>query len=202
MSPSLRRPAPIQAALEVHDAAPASRRSEHLADYSFRFDEGAAPPPYPVERPRAGEAWSLAQTLQEVRLRRAVVVEGSAGLRVRHAHLLADLARAVAEHEGAVRLWLALGAGAPEGGWDDAMGLHLRWLRERFRPARGPVPLRPGVSVTDWPRFVASVEGRAAEGPAGPSADGLRRDLADLFARHAALGAAVEAAPAEVARAA
>jgi hypothetical protein len=198
---SLPRPAaPVQAALNAHDAVPTCRQSEHLADYSFRFDTDAASPPHAVPRPRAGEAWTLAQTLQEVRLRRAVVVETSGGVRVRHAHLLADLDRAVRRHEPAVRLWLALGAPAPEGGWDDATALRARWLAGRFRPGRGPVALRPGVSVTDWARFTASVGARLAAGPAGPEAEMLRRDLSDLFGRHAALDAPAPAhAPARAA---
>ena len=45
--------------------------------------------------------------------------------------------------------------------------------------------LRPGVTVTDWPRYVASLDAALAEGPSGPLADATRRDLAALFERYA-----------------
>lgn len=201
MTPLPRRADPIQAALDAHDAAPRCRRAEALADHSFRFDTAAALPPHPVPRPHPGEAWTLAQTLQEIRLRQATVASTSRGLRVRHAHRVPELAEAVRQHEGAVRLWLALGAAEADGaGWDDATALHARWVRERFRPGREAVALRPGVAVTDWPRFAASVEERLADGPAAPTADGLRRDLGDLFERYAVLDApAVGRAPARAA---
>ncbi len=191
----------FQAAVRAHDADPASRRAAHLADYSFRFDTSAPPSPFPVARPTAEDQWTLAQTLQEIRLRRAVLHVSTAGLRVRHAHLLADLAEAVRRHEDAVRLWLALGRPVPTDGWDDETTLHLRWLEDRFAPGRAPVALRPGVSVTDWPRFVASVRERVGAGPEAPCAAGLRRDLADLFGQHATLGASavVERRPARAA---
>lgn len=184
-----RRSAPaIEAALSAHDATPGSRRGEHLRDYSFRFDVDAAPGPYRVPRPNEGAAWTLAQTLQEVRLRGATLVVTSSGLRVRHAHLLADLAAAVRQHEAAVRLWVDFDCPTPRGAWDDATELHLQWLDARFRPGRGPIALRPGVSVIDWPRFRASVADRVSAGPDAPCASGLQRDLADLFERHAAVG--------------
>lgn len=185
----LYRPAPaFQAALCAHDADPASRRAEHLARYSFRFDTGAPPSPVPVPRPAAGEWWTLAQTLQEIRLRRATIRRTTRGLRVQHAHLLVDLDAAVRQHEAAVRLWLDLGSPAPHGGWDDETVLQHRWMTDRFSPARGPVAFRPGVSVTDWPRFVASVAERIEAGPDAPCAAGLRRDLAHVFQRHVTFG--------------
>ena len=163
-------------------------RAEHLAEYSFQFDVEAARPPHPVRRPREGERWTLAQTLQEVRLRGVEVVEAVGGLRVRHAHRLPALVAAVREHERSVRLWLRLGGGAPARGWDDETWLRWTWLRSGPEPAL-PAALRPGVSVTDWERFVVSVADRIAAGPEAPCADGLRRDLADLFAAHAVLDA-------------
>lgn len=185
----LDRPVPaFQAALSVHDAEPDSRRAEHLADYSFRFDADAPPSLFPVPRPVAGERWTLAQTLQEIRLRSATVRRTTRGLRVQHAHLLSDLADAVRQHEDSVRLWLDLGSPVPRGGWDDETELHLRWMADRFSPPRGPVALRPGVSITDWPCFAASVAERVEAGPDAPCAVGLRRDLADLFERHATFG--------------
>lgn len=170
------------------EAAPTSRRAEHLAEYSFRFDAAAARPPHPVRRPAEGERWTLAQTLLEIRLRSAEVVEAVGGLRVRHAHRLPALVAAVREHERAVRLWLRLGAGAPARGWDDEAWLQWTWLRSA-PPLPHPAALRPGVSVTDWDPFVISVADRIASGPDAPTADGLRRDLADLFAAHAVLDA-------------
>ena len=118
--------------------------------------------------------WTLAQTVAELRRRNTRVDVGSRGLRVRHAHRVPQLAVAVARHERAVAAWLALGpASAPPLGWDDETDLLVRWLDALPRPA-GPVALRPGVEVTDWARFQASVAGRYAEGPGAPSAEGLR----------------------------
>ncbi len=179
----------FEAAVRSHDADPASRRAEHLAEYSFRFDAAAAPSPFPVPRPTTGRLWSLAQTLQEIRLRRVALQVTTTRLRVRHAHLLADLAEAVRRHEDAVRLWIDLGRPQPAHAWDDETTLHLRWLTARFAHGRAPVMLRPGVSVTDWPRFLASVTDRVEAGPDAPCAASLRRDLSDLFDRHAILGA-------------
>lgn len=189
MLPSVACPtAAVDAAVAAHESRPTSRHLEHLADYSFRFDADAAPPPALLPRPAEGEAWPLALTLQEVRLGRARVVEGSRGLRVRHAHIVPGLAAAVERHAPTVRLWLRLGGpDADRGGWDDLTWLHAQWLEREFAPPRGPVALRPGVSVTDWPRFRASVADRLGAGPDAPCADGLRRDLADLFGRHAVL---------------
>ena len=184
-------PAPLLPALDralsAHEADPTSRAGAHLADHSFRFDVHA--PTWPVPRPRPGEPWTLAQTLQEVRIRNAAVVRTSRGLRVRHAHLMADLARSVEAHADAVGLWLDLGRPEPAHGWDDETALRLGWLRERLGSPQTPVALRPGVAVVDWPAFVGSVEGRYAQGPAAPCADGLRRDLEDLFAAQARLDA-------------
>ncbi|MDT0630423.1 hypothetical protein [Rubrivirga litoralis] len=168
------------------EAAPTSRHAEHLAEYSFQFDVEAARPPHPVRRPAEGERWTLAQTLQEVRLRSVDVVEAVGGLRVRHAHRLPALAAAVREHQRAVRLWLRLGAGAPARGWDDETWLRWTWLRSA-PPLPHPAALRPGVSVTDWSQFMISVADQIAAGPEAPTAAGLRRDLADLFAAHAVL---------------
>lgn len=170
------------------DAPPPGRHAEHLAEYSFQFDAEAVRPPHPTQRPRDGERWTLGQTLQEIRLRSITVVEAVGGLRVRHAHRLPALAAAVREHERGVRLWLRLGAGAPARGWEDELWLQWTWLRSGPAPPV-PVTLRPGVAVTDWDRFVLSVADRVAAGPNAPTADGLRRDLGDLFASHAALDA-------------
>ena len=178
----------LETALASADAARLAPRADHLADYSFRFDTGRPVLSHPVPRPTQRGSWTLAQTLQELRLRGSRVDISSRGLRLRHAHRLLALAEAVDAHAAAVRLWIGLGQPTPSCGWDDATALSLAWLRQWSAPA-GPIPLRPGVAFTDWPRFVASVEGRAAEGAQAACADGLRRDLADLFERHAtALG--------------
>lgn len=180
----------IEAAVIAFESTPASRAAEHLAEYSFQFAP-EAPAPHSVPRPAEGEAWSLAQTLQELRLRGVSLQPSTRGLRVPHAHRLRALAAAVRRHEPAIRLWLEMGAdrGTPPQGWDDELDLHARWLEQRFTPGRDAVALRPGVSVTDWPRFAASVRARLHAGPDAPTADGLRRDLADLFTRHAVLDA-------------
>lgn len=172
----------LSRALAAHEQAPA-RSGAHLADAAFRFDTEAVGPSTP--RPREGERWTLAQTLQEIRLRRAVVTRTTGGVRVAHAHRAGPLAEAVAEHAHDVGLWLDLGAPGPVGGWDDEAALQIRWFESRFRDEQHALALRPGVSVTDWPRFRESVLGRFGQGPDAPCAAGLRRDLADLYAEHA-----------------
>jgi len=183
----------LRLALDAHERAPADRSGAHLAEHSFRFDTEA--PTAATPRPRDGEAWTLAQTLQEIRLRGAEVARSTRGLRVRHAHLVPGLAAAVRAHEPTVRLWLDLGAPTPPLGWDDETTLKMRWLELRLGDRQPPVELRPGVAVTDWARFRASVEGRFGEGPLAPCADGLRRDLGDLFDRHAVTDGRVVARP-------
>lgn len=182
-------PSPIRAALAAQDAAPTSRGSEHLAEYSFRFDVDALAPALSVPRPDEGDAWSLAQTLQEIRFRGVSLVKGSVGLRVPHAHRLPALANAVIQYEAEVSLWLDLDgpAHALALGWDDQTELHARWMDERFEPPRTPFALRPGVSVTDWRQFEASVHDRVSAGPDAPRAESVRRDLADLFGQYAVL---------------
>ena len=174
----------LHRALDAFEAAPTDRSRAHLADYSFRFDADA--PRVPAPRPTGpGETWTLAQTLQELRFRNARVVRTTRGLRVRHAHRMLDVSAAVRRHADAVGLWLDLDRPARTDGWDDEVALWATWFRDRLASPQTPLELRPGVAVTDWPRFVASVEGRLAEGPDAPCADGLRRDLADLFGRYA-----------------
>ena len=173
-------PPALVRALDSHDREPSSQAGRPLADYSFRFD--AAAPLEAETVPASGMDWTVAQTLADLRRRGASVDRTSRGLRVRHAHRVPQLAVAVARHERAVAAWLDLGdAPAPPLGWDDETDLLVRWLDARPRPT-GPVALRPGVSVTDWDRFAESVAGRYAEGPGAPCADGLRRDLRDVFA--------------------
>ncbi len=179
-------PPAVAHALDAHVAAPADRSNAHLADYSFRFDVSA--PTGPAPRPTAdapGETWTLAQTLQEIRIRQTNIARTTRGLRVRHAHRVSALAAAVARHAAAVELWLALGRPEPSRGWDDEVALQRAWFRDRLAGDAAALALRPGVTVTDPARFFASVEGRFSEGPDAPTADGLRRDLADLFDRHA-----------------
>ena len=167
-------------ALQAHDRQPDSRSGQHLAEYSFRFDTAAAARP---SLPASGMDWTAAQALAECRRRGARIDRSSRGLRVRHAHRLPQLAVAVARHERIVGAWLDLGgASVPEHGWDDETDLLVRHLRQRAAPERG-VELRPGVTVSDWSRFVESVEGRFAQGPDAPCADGLVRDLRDAFAQ-------------------
>ena len=172
-------PTALVRALDQHDRQPDSESGRHLAGYSFRFDAAAAAL---QALPEGGRDWTLAQTLAELRRRGTTVAVTSRGLRVAHAHRVPQLAEAVGRHERGVRAWVELGGrAAPPLGWDDETDLLVRWLDARPAPP-GVVALRPGVSVTDWPRFRASVAGRFAEGPGAPCADGLRRDLRDLFA--------------------
>ncbi|WP_412063249.1 hypothetical protein [Rubrivirga sp. IMCC45206] len=181
MSPTL-SPA-LDRALAAHEAA-TDRSGAHLADAAFRF--AAAAPAVVSTRPigLSGDEWTLAQTLGEIRIRRARVVRSTRGLKVRHAHRLPELDRAVRRHARAVGLWLDLGQPAPADGWDDATALRLAWLRERLGDPTGLV-LRPAETIADGPRFLMSVATRIEAGPTAPSADSVRRDLADLFDRHA-----------------
>ncbi|PAP77424.1 hypothetical protein [Rubrivirga marina] len=174
----------LQRAFDTFEAAPTDRRNAHLADYSFRFDADAPRPA--VTRPDGpGDSWTLAQTLQEIRFRNARLVRTTRGLRVRHAHRMLELSAAVRRHAEAVDLWLDLDQPAPAHDWDDEVTLQAAWLRARLASPQTPLVLRPGVSITDWPTFSASVEGRLVEGPDAPCADGLRRDLRDLYERYA-----------------
>lgn len=177
----------LDAARAAHRADRHSTAGAHLGDYAFRFDAGAAPVRPTVPRPSPDADWTLAETLQELRLRRVELVLASSGLKVVHGHRLPPLVRNVARHAGALTLWTLLGGhAAPDAlAWDDETRLHAGWLLRLFEPTHTPVALRPGVSVTDWPRFRRSVSDRLALGPDAPHADGLRADFAGLFARHA-----------------
>ena len=175
----------LQRALSAHEATPTSRTAAHLADAPFRFGPPETHAPLTPRPMGPGTDWTLAETLRELRLRGAKVVETTLGLRVRHAHRMPEVAAAVRTHADAVRLWLRLGRPAPEAGWDDVVTLQAAWRRERFAHPLAPVALRTGVTVADWPRFVAHLEAAYAGGPTGPLADAVRRDLGDLFARYA-----------------
>jgi hypothetical protein len=187
----------LSRSLAAFESDPTSRSREHLADYSFRFEPDA--PQAPVPRPIEGEPWTLAQTLQEVRVRDLEVVETTRGLRVRHGWRMPDLVEAVAQHERAVSVWLRNGSPSPAAGWDDATALWVSWI-EGFRPSE-PIELHPGVTITDWERFVDSVAGRYQAGPEIAGADSLRRDLEALFTRYAT-PVPVAAVPRRIARAA
>ena len=124
-------------------------------------------------------------------------VESSRGLRLRRPRLADAQTRAsVAHHAAALRVARRLDLLDPLDSparrdawrvesWGAETALHARWLAHLFSAPDAPVPLRPGVRVTDWDRFRASVAERYAAGPDGPYADGLRRDLAALFERYA-----------------
>lgn len=173
-------PTVLVQALHAHDYQPASRSAAHLAEYSFRFDTSARP--QRAALPASGMDWTVSQTLAELRRRGATVDRSSRGLRLRHAHRMPQLAVAIARFERTVSAWLDLGeAGAPAHDWDDETDLLVRHLRQRPAPGQA-LTLRPGVAVTDWARFVESVEGRFAEGSEAACAEGLRRDLRDVFA--------------------
>ena len=160
-------------------SAPMAR---HLAGYSFRFDPSA--PERPADLPATAADWTAAQTLGELRRRGARVDRSSRGLRLRHAHRLPQLAEAIAQHERLVSTWVDLNPAAPPHGWDEETGVLLRYVRGLEVP-KAPLSLRPGVSVTDWERFLDSVEGRFEQGPAAPCAEGLRRDLRDVYGQPA-----------------
>lgn len=192
---------PLDAASAAHDADPFGRSSAHLAGYSFRFDTAAAVLDE-APAPPAGRDWSLAETFGEIARRGARLRLGSGGVRLTHAHRLPDLARAVARHAGPLAVWLRLGldrdaaqrvpltSSSPVGfgatAWDSVTRLHAAWFVRLFDAPPGRLPLRPGVSITDFPTFRASVAGRLAAGPDAAGADGLRADLAALYDRFAA----------------
>ncbi|MGB3544297.1 hypothetical protein [Rubrivirga sp.] len=187
----------LSRSLAAFEADPTSRSREHLAGYSFRFEPDA--PQTAVPRPIEGDAWTLAQTLQEIRVRDLEVVQTTTGLRVRHGWRMPDVVQAVVQHEKAISAWLRLGSPVPAAGWDDEMALWVSWL-EGFEPSGG-IELHPGVTITDWSRFVSSVVGRYQAGPEIAGVDSLRRDLEALFTRHA-VTAPVPVAPMRIARAA
>ena len=187
----------LDAAFAAHDADPLGTGAAHLAGYSFRFDADAAEVDAATAVP--GRAWTLAETLADIRRRGAVLRMGSAGVRLAHAHRLPDLARAVARHEAALRTWVRLDidASAPRmsglravpfgaTAWDDATRLYAAWFVRLFVPPAGRLALRPGVAVTDLGALRASVAGRLAAGPGAAGADGLRADLAALYAQYGA----------------
>lgn len=195
----------LDAATAAHDADPLGRDRAHLAEYSFRFDTAAVCEPDADTPETPARTWTLAETLQEIRRRGAGLRLGSAGIRLAHAHRLPELARAVQRHAGPLTTWVRLGLdredarptrrtgmravpfGATE--WDDATRLRAAWFVRMFEAPGGRIALRPGVALTDLAVFRASVAGRLAAGPASAGADGLRADLADLYAQ---FGAAAE----------
>ena len=203
-SAATRPDARLDAAFAAHDADPLGTDGAHLAGYSFRFDTDAEPAEAEPEAPASAREWTLAETLAEIRRRGATLRVGSLGVRLSHAHRLPALARAVARHDAALRVWVRLDIDAaaparrglravPFGAtaWDDATRLHAAWFVRLFTPPAGRIVLRPGVAVTDLAAFRASVAGRLAAGPDAAGADGLRADLAALFAQFAAEPAVV-----------
>ncbi len=192
----------LAAASAAHDADPFGRDCAHLAEYSFQFDTAAVCEPSVVEKDVL--AWTLADTLAELRHRGAGLHLSSVGLRLAHAHRLPNLAHAVQRHAGPLTTWVRLGLdrehsvprtvgmrvvpfGATD--WDEVTRLHAAWFVRMFEAPDGRTMLRPGVTITDWSVFRASVAGRLAAGPSSAGADGLRGDLGDLYAQ---FGAAAE----------
>lgn len=199
------RPAPdarLDAAFAAHDADPFADTGAHLARHSFRFDTAAAALDEvdldPAAASPSGREWTLAETLAGIARRGATVRLGSGGVRLTHAHRLPDLARAVARHAGPLTVWVRLGLDAadtasrgaqvPFGAtaWDAVTRLHAAWFVRLFDAPAGRIALRPGISITDIGAFRTSVAGRLAAGPDAAGADGLRSDLAALYARFGA----------------
>lgn len=126
------------------------------------------------------------------------LVETSRGLRLRRPRLSEDeVCSGVAVHAAALRVAHRLDKLDPVDTparkaawrvdeWGPVTALHARWTAHLFEPPESAVRLRPGVRVTDWDRFRASIAERYAAGPASPYADGLRADLHALFERFAA----------------
>lgn len=177
----------LDAARTRHAEAPADRSAVHLAEYAFRFDTQAAPVRDVVVRPLPDAEWTLAQTLQEIRLRRVDLSVASTGLKVRHGHRLPGLVRNAARHADALCIWTRLGGhAAPEApGWDDETRLYAGWYLRLFEAPAVGFALAPGVTVTDAARHRASVLARLEQGPEAPGAEGLQADLAALFTRYA-----------------
>jgi hypothetical protein len=141
-------------------------------------------------------------------------VESSRGLRLRRPRLTDAATRAsVSRHAAALRIARRLDLIDPLDGparrrawrvdeWGLETALHARWLAHLFSFPVGGVTLRPGIRVTDAERFRTSVAERYAAGPAAPYADGLRRDLASLFAQYALVPAVGQRQAPALARAA
>ena len=210
------RPAPdfrLAAAFSAHDADPFGTARAHLAGHSFRFDTSAVVTVETAASP-AGRERTLAETLADIARRGATLRLGSGGVRLAHAHRLPDLARAVTLHAGPLTVWVRLGlhrdvdGAVPRDGavrvpfgaaaWDAVTRLHAAWFVRLFDAPVGRIALRPGVAITDLDAFRASVAGRLAAGPDAAGADGLRSDLASLYARFGA-DAERAAVPARVA---
>lgn len=199
---SSRAPRPEDAfdrAVRAHDADPTSEAGRALDGFPIRSGHEEVPIPH---LPEEGADWTLAETLAEIERRGARLVLTSGGVRVRHAHRLADLARNVARHERALAVWLGLRGtpvpapfDAPE--WDGATRLLAAWFALDFEAPPTPFALRPGETCVDASLLRAGVAGRLAAGPDAPSAPRLRAELAVLFERYAP---SVQTAPAPAPR--
>ena len=154
--------------------------------------------------------WTLAETLAVLRAHRLSLVESSRGLRVRHrhAHDLPGLDEALEAYAPALRVWVRLGG--PEAvvpapwraeGWDEPTRLFAAWFGLLFEAPPAPFLLRPGVTVTEWRRYRASVAERLALGPASPYAEDLSAEVLTLFLRFGLAARAARPSP-RVARAA
>lgn len=171
----------------AHDADPYSESGRALAGLPLRFGSGDVEAP---RLPMPGTDWTLAETLDEIRRRGARLVQTSRGLRLRHAHRLADLARNVARHERALTVWLGL-RGLPVAApfdateWDADVRLYAAWFALDFEAPPTPFALRPGETCVDASLLRAGLAGRLAAGPGAPSAARLRSDLTALFEQYA-----------------
>lgn len=164
----------------------------HLADFAFRFGVPSDELPAPFAPP-AGDAWSLAETLDEIARRDATLRLTSRGVRLVHAHAMPALARHVSRHARALTLWLRLGGDAAPSaiapGWPADARLHAAWFLRSFEGPMGPIALAPGVVVRDVAAFRSAVAARLAQGPAAPGASALAATLAGLFERFATVEA-------------
>lgn len=208
-SDGLPRPAAaaLDAAFEAERLDPAGRSGAHLAGFELRLGPAsvvlagtAAPRP---DGP--GADWTLADTFAEIRRRGARLTLASRGVRLAHAHRMPDLAAAVRRHEPALAVWLGMGpVAAPFDAtdWDDEVRLYAGWLATQAPPTVGRIALRPGHTVVGGRAFREGAAARLALGPAHPGANGLRADLAALFAQLGPNAVAQRAAPARRALAA
>ena len=145
--------------------------------------------PAQVSRPR--HCLSLAETIDILYRRRLVLVETSRGLRIRHGHYHTTpaLELALEAYAPALRVWLQLGgldfssSCAWKTQWDHAVQLFAGWLIGLRTPPPCPIPLRDGVSITDWEQYKTSVFERLTLGPGSPYAEDLEAELTLLFTR-------------------
>lgn len=143
----------------------------------------------PAEAPPARTP--LEALLRFLERRPEALVLASSGPRLRHAHLLPEIAGALSTHAEHALLWAklrrtpaaAIVARLAHPDWSATTRLHALWFVGAFVPPPAPWPIDGVRRVRDTARYRASVAERLAAGPS--VAPGLADELALLFERYA-----------------